>query len=116
MNKALIGIGALAGVGCLLTVCIKETRRKGMKREDSRFVVPDFESAIVVNKDDPKTPMDNIEREALVEVVKAMDDEEIDIFLDNIPINRIIKRIERELEKHRLFKETIEGAMPFVNK
>ena len=42
----------------------------------SRFVVPDFESAVVVSKDSPKAKMDNIEREALIDVVKAMDDED----------------------------------------
>ena len=78
----------------------------------SRFVVPDFESAVVVGKDSPKAKMDNIEREALIDAVKAMDDEEIDIFLDNISIERVMMRLERELKKNKVFREAVEAAVP----
>ena len=78
----------------------------------SRFVVPDFESAVVVSKDSLKHKMDNIERDALIDVVKAMDDEEIDIFLDNISIERVMMRLEKKIKKNKIFREAVEAAVP----
>ena len=77
-KKLVIGIGVtLTTTSCL---CLYLKRRINMFKNcddvTSRFVVPDFESAVVVSKDSPKAKMDNIEREALIDVVKAMDDED----------------------------------------
>ena len=115
MNKKLV---VCLGVAITSSLSLRLYLKKGInmirKSDDvtSRFVVPDFESAAVVSKDSPKHKMDNIERDALIDVAKAMDDEEIDIFLDNISIERVMMRLEREIEKNKIFREAIEAAVP----
>lgn len=56
-----------------------------------------------------------MEREEFVSRIKGMSAEEMEIVADLIPIDICMKRIEKELEKAKLFKEAIKEATKILD-
>ena len=56
-----------------------------------------------------------MEREEFVSRIKGMSEEEMEIVADLIPIDICMKRIEKELEKAKLFKEAIKEATKILD-
>ena len=56
-----------------------------------------------------------MEREEFVSRIKGMSTEEMEIVADLIPIDICMKRIEKELEKAKLFKEAIKEATKILD-
>ena len=56
-----------------------------------------------------------MEREEFVSRIKGMSTEEMEIVADLIPIDICMKRIEKELEKAKLFKDAIKEATKILD-
>lgn len=52
-----------------------------------------------------------IEKDALLSTIKGLNPEEIALILDYIPTQYIMDRINRELERGKLFEQAIQNAM-----
>lgn len=55
-----------------------------------------------------------IERDALIQSIRGMDREHLDIILDNIPIELVYNRLGRELDRNKAFIKSMKGAMSMV--
>lgn len=47
---------------------------------------------------------------ALAEKIKAMNEEELEIVVDNIPVELCLKRIQKELERNKKLVEVLRGV------
>lgn len=70
------------------------------------------EDTIVDEK--PSQKISPMEREALIRSVKGMGPEQLDILLDNIPIEMVYNRLGRELERNKAFINSMKGAMSLI--
>lgn len=75
-------------------------------------------SCVAENSEDRKDRKDRkispMEREALIQSIKGLSPEQIDIVLDNIPIEMVYNRIGRELERNKAFIKSMRGAMALI--
>lgn len=55
-----------------------------------------------------------IEKDALIQSVRGMSREHLDIILDNIPIELVYNRLGRELDRNKAFIKSMKGAMSMV--
>lgn len=60
---------------------------------------------------EPKTRMKDSERRELIERVKAMSREELELVAEIIPVDLCLKRIDSELQKAKEFEKSIKSAM-----
>ena len=56
-----------------------------------------------------------MEKQTLIDHVKGMNKEQLDIMLDNIPIEMVYNRLGRELERNKAFMNSIKGSMALIN-
>lgn len=59
-------------------------------------------------------PMTQQEVEALIDIVRAMDVEELEIVANNIPIELCFQRVEREIKKYKAFAEASKEALDIL--
>lgn len=55
-----------------------------------------------------------MEKQSLIEYVKGMSKEQLDLMLDNIPIEMVYNRLGRELERNKAFMNSIKGSMALI--
>ena len=60
------------------------------------------------------TTMTHMEKEELSRRVKAMSREELEVVLNNIPIELCLMRIEREFDKLKAFEDSVKSAVSGV--
>ena len=60
---------------------------------------------------DRTTGLSAMEKQSLIEYVKGMSKEQLDLMLDNIPIEMVYNRLGRELERNKAFMNSIKGSM-----
>ena len=58
--------------------------------------------------------MTHMEKEELSRRVKAMSREELEVVLNNIPIELCLMRIEREFDKLKVFEDSVKSAVSGV--
>lgn len=58
--------------------------------------------------------LSSMERDAFVQHVKGMSREQIDIMLDNIPIEMVYNRLGRELERNKAFMNAMKEGMSLI--
>lgn len=56
-----------------------------------------------------------MEKQTLIEHVKGMSKEQLDLMLDNIPIEMVYNRLGRELERNKAFMNSIRGSMALID-
>lgn len=56
-----------------------------------------------------------MEKQTLIEHVKGMSKEQLDLMLDNIPIEMVYNRLGRELERNKAFMNSIKGSMALID-
>ena len=56
-----------------------------------------------------------MEKQSLIEHVKGMSREQLDLMLDNIPIEMVYNRLGRELERNKVFMNSIKGSMALID-
>lgn len=56
-----------------------------------------------------------MEKQTLIDHVKGMNKEQLDIMLDNIPIEMVYNRLGRELERNKAFMNSIKDSMALIN-
>lgn len=56
-----------------------------------------------------------MEKQSLIEHVKGMSREQLDLMLDNIPIEMVYNRLGRELERNKAFMNSIKGSMALID-
>lgn len=56
-----------------------------------------------------------MEKQSLIEHVKGMSKEQLDLMLDNIPIEMVYNRLGRELERNKAFMNSIKGSMALID-
>ena len=61
-----------------------------------------------------KTTMTHMEKEELTRRVKAMSREELEVVLNNIPIELCLMRIEREFDRLKAFEDSVKSAVSGV--
>lgn len=61
------------------------------------------------------TGMTDAEKKEFTDRVKAMSEEELELFVDLIPVDLCLKRIEGKLNRAREFEATIKNAMAGLN-
>lgn len=60
------------------------------------------------------TTMTHMEKEELTRRVKAMSREELEVVLNNIPIELCLMRIEREFDRLKAFEDSVKSAVSGV--
>ena len=60
------------------------------------------------------TTMTHMEKEELSRRVKAMSREELEVVLNNIPVELCLMRIEREFDKLKAFEDSVKSAVSGV--
>lgn len=63
---------------------------------------------------DEKKPLSKIQVEKLENLARSLKEEEVEVVLDNIPIELIFRKMEKEIVKNREFIQAISGAMAIV--
>lgn len=56
-----------------------------------------------------------MEKQSLIEHVKGMSREQLDLMLDNIPIEMVYNRLGRELERNKAFMNSIKDSMVLID-
>lgn len=56
-----------------------------------------------------------MEKQSLIEHVKGMSREQLDLILDNIPIEMVYNRLGRELARNKAFMNSIKGSMALID-
>lgn len=56
-----------------------------------------------------------MEKQTLIEHVKGMSREQLDLMLDNVPIEMVYNRLGRELERNKAFMNSIKGSMALID-
>ncbi len=56
-----------------------------------------------------------MERDALIRSIKGMSQEQLEIMLDNVPIEMVYNRLGRELERNKAFIRSMKGAMSLID-
>lgn len=56
-----------------------------------------------------------MEKQSLIEHVKGMSREQLDLMLDNIPIEMVYNRLGRELERNKAFMNSIKDSMALID-
>lgn len=59
-------------------------------------------------------PITQQEVDVLVDVIRAMDVDELEIVVANIPIEMCFKRVENEIKKYKAFAEAAEEAIDIL--
>lgn len=59
--------------------------------------------------------LSDMEKQTLIDHVKGMNKEQLDIMLDNIPIEMVYNRLGRELERNKAFMNSIKGSMALID-
>lgn len=77
--------------------------------EEIKDYVKKAESVKVVPRDE--NGLSDADKRELTERFKGMSPAEIDIFMDLVPVELCIKRIEKDLNKAKEFEKTIKSAM-----
>lgn len=80
-------------------------------QEDINMEQMNDEKPVVKVADIRERKISPIEKEALLGTIRGLDPEEIALVLDNIPTHYIMERINRELERGKLFEQAIQNAM-----
>ena len=60
------------------------------------------------------TTMTHMEKEELSRRIKAMSREELEVVLNNIPVELCLMRIEREFDKLKAFEDSVKSAVSGV--
>lgn len=61
-------------------------------------------------------PMTNAEKEELVNRINGMDQEELELLVETIPLEMCLERIKKEIDKVNKFQESLDEAMSIVGK
>lgn len=56
-----------------------------------------------------------MEKQSLIEYVKGMSKDQLDLMLDNIPIEMVYNRLGRELARNKAFMNSIKGSMALID-
>ena len=55
--------------------------------------------------------MSEMERKELIERIKAMDQEELELVVDCLPIDICLARVQKEIGRLRLFEQTVRNTI-----
>lgn len=69
--------------------------------------IPDFMNVV---HSEPKTTVSEVQKEKLIEFVSGLNETEMKIVLDNIPIDLLLDKIKFEIEKNRKYISAIQEA------
>jgi len=76
--------------------------------------VPMESCGVEENTSGRTTGLSAMEKQSLIEYVKGMSKEQLDLMLDNIPIEMVYNRLGRELERNKAFMNSIKGSMSLI--
>ena len=76
--------------------------------------VPMESCGVEENTSGRTTGLSAMEKQSLIEHVKGMSKEQLDLMLDNIPIEMVYNRLGRELERNKAFMNSIKGSMSLI--
>ena len=71
-------------------------------------------SEVIRTTDVIKQPITKPEATALIDIISAMDVDELAVIADNIPIELCFKRVEKEIKKYKAFTEATEEALDIL--
>lgn len=98
-----------------------ESVKKSETKDDKVMVIlddldiPDREEKLVNTKSvDDRRQLSVIQKEKLENLAKSLRTEEAEVVIDNLPIELIFRKIEKEIIKNREFIQAISGAMSIV--
>lgn len=94
---------------------ISDTEEFGDDRDILKNIGSENAKKVCVMKEDSKevSPM---EREAIIQSVRGMNKEQLEIMLDNVPIEMVYNRLGRELERNKAFINSMKNAMSLITK